>query len=90
MTANHQISTMEAKANTWSNYLKSNPKNDDANQNLESFAEATLDPNNDKIVKNLTEDPDSLFLSYCKVTEKMKLFHSPTNLGSTRCQESKD
>ncbi len=74
---------MEALPNNWTNYLKSNPKNDDANRNLDSFAEATWDPSNVDLVKNLTEDPDTLFMSYCKVTEKMKLFHSPTNLGGT-------
>ena len=74
-------------ATSWKNYFSSLDTNDTSNQNLDIFNRATSttdDTTNQTMITSLTEDIDVTILTVAPVTRKIKVLHSPTNLGGTR------
>ena len=72
---------------SWKEYFKTLETNDDSNKNIDIFNKATSltdDSTEDTIIKALTEDIDVTILTVAPVTGKIKVLHSPKNLGGTR------
>jgi len=78
-------------SNTWKSYFQNLATNGDANKNVEAFGKCTtkIDNNTDfekTLLSSLSEDPNTVIMAVAPVTGKMKLYHSITNLGGTRCR----
>ena len=75
-------------ANTWKAHYKALSSNNRADRNLSGFEKATLIHNTEnfeqKLIREVTEDPDSIILAISPILNKVKLYHSFTNLGGTR------
>ena len=72
---------------SWKEYFKTLDTNDTSNKNIDIFNNATSitdDSTEDTMIKSLTEDIDVTILTVAPVTGKIKVLHSPKNLGGTR------
>ena len=72
---------------SWKQYFSNLDTNESSNKNLDIFTKATSvtdDFTDEVLIDVMTEDSDIVVLTVAPVTGKMKILHSPTNLGGTR------
>ena len=85
------------RSNTWKKHFQQLRSNKEADKKLQSYSSAlafdTLSGTSEEelfrndVLKQLTEDQDTIILGVSQVSNKMKLFHSFSNLGGTRIRE---